>query len=80
MVKMFWRGTLSEFFLRYKSLLKKGRRMSNQIHGADLAGGSRWRRNLSRTPELTFCVGGVRLSRPQPGGMGGRRGNFSWLE
>jgi hypothetical protein len=41
MAKMFWRGTLSEFFLRYKNLLKKGRRMLNQIRGDGLARSSR---------------------------------------
>src|SRR5208283_3463196 len=33
MVKMFWGGTLSEFFLRYKRLLKKGRRTLNRFAG-----------------------------------------------
>jgi len=32
MAKMFRGGTLSDFFLRYKSLLKKDAQMWNQIH------------------------------------------------
>ena len=30
--------------------------------------------------ELNFCVRGVRTSRPQPSGAGGRLGNVPWVE
>ncbi len=35
---------------------------------------------LSRKLKWNFCIGGVRPSRPQQSGVGGRLGNVPWLE